>query len=287
MVKQLSQTGFDRLSGEIFNKRIGNFLYLHEEANPPWHHFFDMEGNTVSHGGRGDSTDVKISIKPAHKDALVPLLITYIKELVGRHGGTLHSFGERKFHAVTILFPHRTFHSVNFEVTIHSLSDNQDEIAYEVMAALSGVLVYKAIAPVGSYRDFKRLDMPDDGKWVAYWHHRQGIKVTFNPSDCEPSVVVSKAIHQPREDWEKFKSLMYDFVDEYVFAMTGSRSIREKGFNKYPLIQEQGFPVSVDVDSGSTFCFAVNVPYKRTTRPFPRLVFAKEVMEMLSKAFPV
>jgi hypothetical protein len=284
MTQQLSQAEFNRLGNKPSNRRVGNFLYIHEEENPRGRHFFDMKGNTVIHGGQDGPMDVRISITPEDKATLVPRLVAYMVELLGRHGGTLHSFGEWKFDRVIIRLPYRVFTPVNFEVTIHSMVGKQAEIAYEVMAALSGIPVYKAIAPLGSYYSFDRMDKIDDGKWVTYWHHMQGIRVAFNHVSDLSSVVVSKSIHLPREDWEKFKGLMYDFVDEYVYAMTGKKMLKEKGFHSYSSTMDDS-SVTVDVDSGTSFSFAVSIPYGGEATPFPRLAFAKRAMEMLSESF--
>lgn len=283
------QERFDRHANDsrnFFNRKIGDFLYVHEEANPRWYYFFDRNGNSVMYGGRGDHTDVIVRIRPEFLAVLKPRLTAYMKELLARHGEELHLEGQKQFLAVTIALPYEKVCGPEHEVTIHTGSGcyyDQDEIAYEVMAALSGVPVYKAIAPFGSYYDFQRLDKIDDGKWVKYWHHVQGIKVEFNHVDDHSSVVVSKTIHQPRNDWEKFKRLMYEFVGEYVHARTGEKILCIPGRHVYLLVDDDPLgTVIVDIESGSSFSFAVNVPY---LHEFARLRFAKQAMEMLSKEF--
>lgn len=266
-----------------FNRRIGDFLYVHKKTNPSRYYFFDRNGNSVMYEGPGGyTTDVIVRIKPQFLAVLKPRLVAYMKELLARHGEELHIEGEKQFLAVTIHLPYGKVCGPEYEVTIHTGSGcfyNQDEIAYEVMVALSGVPVYKAIAPFGSYYDFQRLDKIDDGKWVKYWHHVQGIKVEFNHVDDHSSVIVSKTIHQPRNDWEKFKRLMYEFVGEYVLAVTGKKILCIPGHHIYSSEGDDP-PVIVDIESVVSFSFAVNVPYRND---FARLRFAKQAMEMLSK----
>ncbi|MEK7134780.1 MAG: hypothetical protein AAB819_03630 [Patescibacteria group bacterium] len=154
MNKPLTPVEFERLSKDLFNKRIGGFLYIHYEANPQWIYFIDLQENMVQYGGQGNSTDVIVRITNASRPVLEPRLMSYLRELVGRHDETLHEEGERKFHGVTIILPYKLMSVFpGFEVTIHTGSGrcyDQDEIAFEVMGALSDVPVLKAIAPINS-----------------------------------------------------------------------------------------------------------------------------------------
>ena len=284
-----SQKEFDRLSAQLFNMRIGDFLYIHREANPRWHYFDDIKGNTIQYGGQGNSTDVIVRINGDSVEMLRPRLIGYMENLLGRHHEKLHEEGRQLFHGVTIILPYNPFSSKSFEVTIHTGSGccyDQDEIAYEVMAALSGVSVYKAISPFGSYCDFVRKDIVNDSQWITYWHSSQGIKVEFNHVDDRTAVCISKAIHSPREDWHRFKTLMYDYFDKFIVARTGQTFVREYGYRVYEAKDPRDHEsLSVQIDSGSEMSFAMSVPYGLSFVSFPRLRFAKDIMEYLSEAF--
>lgn len=290
---QSAQERFDHYvnngSRKPYNKRIGDFLYIHREADPSWILFFDRNGNTVMYGGRGCYTDVIVRIGSESLDVLKPKLIAYMQELLARHGEELHDEGEKLFSAVTIRLPYERVHGFKYEVTIHTGSGcfyDQEEIGYEVIAALSGIPVYKALAPIDSYYDFQRIDTPGDEKWVTFWHQRQGFKVTFSHFNDKSFVVISKGIHEPRVDWEKFKTIMYDFLSEIVKGRTGQEMVRRYGEHHYQG-EDPRDSVSFHVESGSLLDFAVVIPYRGGIHSFPRLAFAKEAMEILSKKFRV
>lgn len=139
---------------------IGDFKYVQDGANPPWHYFFDNYQNVVQYGGHADSTDVIVRIRGGSVEVLHSRLREYMTELVLRHNEVLHEEGEKRFHWVTISLPYKD-RPTSEGVKIHTGSGccyDQDKIAYEVMAALSGVPVYKAITPAKSYYGFTRVD---------------------------------------------------------------------------------------------------------------------------------
>ena len=285
------------LEGNIFNKRVGNFLYRHREANPKWYAFWDQFGNSVIYGG--DATDVIIHIKEMSREELGNRLVDYMRELVGRHNETLHGEGTQKFHAVTITLPVGIFKNISeLEVTIHTGSGccyDQDEIAYEVMSALSGVPVYKALAPQFSYYNFVRQDKVDDGRLVSYWFQEEGIHVSvgyLNDGDC---VRVSKDKPSPSQSTTsliKFVEIMQEILSDWVGALTDQNMSHVSGFNHcyeykpHSLSGNQKYVrvfISSSVDRSS---FAIEIPFFSHI-DFGRITFAKEVMERLSKAFPV
>lgn len=282
----ISQEEFDRLSKELFNKRIGNFLYVHHEANPKWHIFRDVFGNSVQHGGRCDSTDVIVRIVHGSGNKLRPRLKSYMNELVGRHKEKLHEEGEKRFHGVTITLPSQLFASG--EVVIHTGSGccyNQDEIAYEVMAALTGFPVYKVITP-DCYYDFKRMDTMEDEHLVTYWHISKGIEIQFSYLEDRSYISVSCVGHQRVEDFNKFHDTMYALLDEYVKGRSiESGCSRALGYTFYKSEQtKDSFGINVEEVEGSSLCFKVDVPYRGSIN-FPRLDFAKWITDELSQVF--
>lgn len=285
----MSKEDFDRRSKELFNVRIGDFLYIHREANPVWHYFLDIYGNMVRHGGRGDATDCVVHIKAASREALEPRLNEYLKELVGRHGEELHNVGTKKYHGVTITLPPSPHSAVlqNLEVTIHTGSGccyDQDEIAYEVMAALSGVPALKALAEPDSYHGFIRRDKIDDNAWINFLNEELGITVKFSPISGDDSyVVVEMYKHHPRENWEMFKHLMYECIDEYVKSRTGRNIVKQYGEQVFENENSKD-QTRVLVGSGSLLSFCVTVPYSDHVS-FIRWEYAKRAMSMLHEEF--
>lgn len=272
------------LGGSYFNKRVGNFLYTQREANPNWYYYVDDSGNCVFHGGRGCQTDVHIEIKGAFQDVLRPRLYAYMEELVGRHGEVLHEEGVKQFHGVTIELPYRTMGSNR--ITIHTGSGccyDQDEIAYEVMAALSGLSFYKALAPRYVYHKFLRVDVvTDDDHPVTFFNESSDILVFFSHKKDGSYVTVLG----PRN--EVFEKVMF----AYFAAMVEGRRelghasfVRDFGDRHYTAHSESD---SVDVSikpelDGKKVSFGIKLPYNLSFQSFPRLHFAKGVMEMLSE----
>lgn len=283
------------LEGNIFNKRVGDFLYRHHEANPKWYAFFDQLGNSVFYGG--DTTDVIIHIKGTSRKELGNRLVDYMGELVGRHNESLHGEGAKKFHAVTITLPVGVLrNSSELEVTIHTGSGgcyDQDEIACEVMAALSDIPVYKALAPQFSYHNFVRLDQVDDKGWINYLFEEQGVHVSFSCLNDQTCVMVRKFLTEPRADLTKFKDIMYELFSEWVKAFAEKDMVREYGRRLYDY---EGHSLSGDQKhilvliepamADDPLSFSVSIPYFSHV-DFGRIVFAKDVMERLSNAFPV
>ena len=289
LLEPLTREMLDRLSKDLYNKRVGDFLYIHYEANPVWLVFLDLQRNTVQHGGQGDSTDVIVRITDASRAVLEPRLTAYLSELVGRHHEVLHEEGKRRFHGVTITLPYKSVPLPRpyLEVTIHTGSGacyDQDEIAYEVMAALSGVPTLKALAPADSYYGFVRTDRINDDDWVGYVHQDVGIRIEFSPMiHGNAYVSVSMYKHDSRENREKFKNAMYDLVSEYVKSRTDQVMLRKEGRHVFGITGGEG-AVVVEVDSGSSSNFSVTVPYS-DHESFARLKYAKRAMEMLHENF--
>lgn len=285
------------LEGNIFNERVGEFFYRHREANPKWYAFFDKLGNSVFYGG--DATDVIIRIKEVSREELGNLLIDYMRELVGRHNEDLHGEGTKKFHAVTITLPVGILkNGGELEVTIHTGSGccyDQDEIAYEVMAALSGIPVYKALAPSFSYHSFVRQDKVGDGKPISYWFEEEDICVSFGYLNDGECVRVSKDKPSPSQSTEsliKFVEIMQEVLSVWVEALTDKKMSRVPGFihcyeyEPHSLNNNQKYVRVFISSSFDCSSFAIEIPYFSHI-DFGRITFAKEVMERLSEAFPV
>src|SRR3989344_3729977 len=289
MLEPLTREMLDRLSKDPYNKRVGDFLYIHYEANPVWLVFLDLQRNTVQHGGQGDSTDVIVRITDASRAVLEPRLTAYLSELVGRHHEVLHEEGKRRFHGVTITLPYKSVPLPRpyLEVTIHTGSGacyDQDEIAYEVMAALSGVPVLKALAPVGEYYGFVRTDSVDDDDWVGYVREDMGIRIEFSHMIHGNSYVrVSMYKHASRENWGKFKDVMYDFVFEYVKSRTEQAIPKKEGRYVFGGTGREDV-VFTHGESMDLSDFNVTVPYS-DVEAFARLEYAKRAMQMLYENF--
>lgn len=287
---------FEKLSNEVMNKRVGNFLYVHDDhvrnfgtANPPWYCFQDIYCNSVTYGS--DNTDVIVRIQKNRRESLGRIIVAYMKELVGRHDETLHEFGTQKFHGVTIELPPDLAYPFlhDMKVIIHTGSGccyDQDEIAYEVMAALSDVPVLKALAPRNSYCGFDRCDNLVDSNPIRFRFESTRIFVKFNHEPNSPLYVVVGLYDNPtKEKLDKFKNLMYDFVDGYVQSRTGQNIVRKEGVQEFKYEHSEKM-VYVRIVKDLSYDFCVTVPYC-DHEPFARLNYAKRVMEMLYENFKV
>ena len=296
MDSQMTQEEFDKLSVKMFNKRIGDFLYQHYEAHPRYHRFYDMHGNEVMHIGRPDGTDVYVRIKKEHLAVLEPRLITYLKNLVGRHGEALHEQGQKQFYGATIRLPYHALDNLTIprEWVVHTgsgCSYDQDEIAYEIIAALSDMSALKAVAPTSRYYGFIRIDDPKNGfQRIEYKSSKVGVTVDFSHTEAISAVVITMDKQESVESKNKFKRVIYEFLTKYVEAKTGKKLICEEGHALYkgdthwddrmvglysPKFDTDGVPI-----------FSVTVPYGGETS-FARVKFAKAVMNTLYDEFKI
>lgn len=281
----LPQREFDYLSSIALNKRIGDFLYVYREACPEWHDFSDMKGNLVRHSGQAYSDIVIVRIISESREKLAPRLITYMKELVARHDETLHEEGEKVFYGLTIELPQKQFSVECFEVMIHTGSNscyNQEEIAYEVIAALSGVPFYKALSPSGSCCGFVRQDEIHDDAWIIYFNADWGISVEFSHRDDGTNVLIIK---KTKKDWKKFKNSMYDIFAEFVQDRTGKNFERTYGFREYVCDKDNRHSIAIGITEGSSLTFSAKLPYNLSFVSFPRMKFATSMMEHIQDAF--
>ena len=214
---------------------MGDFLYIHYEANPRWYHYFDRQGNQVLHGGRGDSTDATVRILKASREKLEPRLMAYLKDLLARHGEELHEEGRKQFKAVTIWLPHKMLRRPDLEVTVHTGSGcyyDQDEIAYEMMAALSGLPTFKMLAWKFCGR-FERQDDIHDQTDVRYHSCESNVTVSFAHSDSEAPVVISMNLGTPEQLRTNFVSFMCKKLSAYVEEATKKQFVAESGCREY------------------------------------------------------
>ena len=286
--QDFTQADFDRLNTLRFNARIVDFLRIHQ-TNPRWCDFSDTKGNTVRCGGTACPTVVRVHITSSSRKELEPRLMTYLKELIWMDDKGLHEFGGEIFEGVIIMLPYKELPSPDLKVTIQIIPDchyDQDEIAYGVMAALSGVPTYKAISPFGTYQgQFVRQDTISDGKPVSYKHVALGIEVSFSHINDATDVSISKVVGNSEEDEERYKSLMYHYFDTFISTKTGQTFVRESGYRVYEAKDHRRHEsLSVQVDSGSKMSFAVDIPYGLSFESFPRLRFTKDLMKYLSEA---
>lgn len=281
-------------------KCVGNFLCVLQEEKPRRYHFHDGDGNTVTHGGDGNLI-ITVRVKEESLTLLKPRLISYLKGLLGRNKEELHTEGQKNFRGVMINLPdilNKLPSSLDFEVIVDvgcSSTYHQDEIAYEVMAALSGIPALKAVTPTGEYFSFIRQDEIDDGLCVKYHFERLGIDLEFSHGEELSAVVVSIDKYATVHNRNKFKKIMYDFVAQYVEKRTTKKLLHEDVFlrgqkNFFHRYQSEGSLkcVTVDIGFGKSTYFSVSVPYSRGFKePFSRVKYAKRLMEMLSRAFKI
>jgi hypothetical protein len=265
------------------NHVIGDFKYVQDGANPPWHYFFDDYQNVVQYGGNADSTDVIVRIRGGSVEVLHSRLREYMTELVLRHNEVLHEEGEKRFHAVTISLPYKD-RPTSEGVTIHTGSGccyDQDEIAYEVMAALSGVPVYKAISPEKSCYGFTRVDSPKDQNPITFFSEKIDVMVAFSYQNDDSAVMC----HIPKTpELEKY---MFDLFAEFVIGRTQVPFIRSYGLIDY-IAENPADSLSVCIQEehgGSRCSFSMKVPYNLSFESFPRLCFAQHVMQSLHEKF--
>lgn len=295
-----SRLGPVRQLQPVITRRVGNFLWTSQGGNTKRYDFLDTQQNRVSHGGEGDLV-VTVRIKEALVELFKPRLISYLRSLVGRNKEELHTFGWKKFRGITIDFSESNKSSQtssDFEVVIDVGSGSyyhQDEIAYEVMAALSGIPALKAVSPLGEYGSFVRHDDMYDGLCIKYCFEYFGLNVEFVHGEGLSEVVVSMDKKASLKNKEKFKKLMCDFVAKYVEERTLKKlpkeeillSGQEKFFHQY---QGEGSTKRVEVDFlfGKSSYFSVTVPYSRGFKePFARVRYAERLMKMLSKEFKI
>lgn len=283
----LTEEEFDRLGKELFNKRIGDFLYIYREPNPSWYYWRDIHDNSVMHGG--DSTDAIIQIKEVHRSILEPRLMGYLRELVGRHNEQLHQFGVKKFHGVTIELPFDSSSGIksDLRVTVHTGSGccyDQGEIAYEAMAALSGVPALKAIAEPDSYYGFVRRDKINDNAWINYLNEELGIIVKFSYAKEDGSYVVISMYKGFEKNSEKFSALILDYIDEYVRSRTGKKIDRKIIDQEFKNENGGVTRICIGIHESSLYSFCVTVPCGGYVA-FPRWEYARRAMEMLHKNF--
>ncbi len=295
LLQKLAALNLISIGGNIGNKRVGNFLYIDTEANPRWLFFKDEKGNSVTHGGENDSTDVIIRINSKFRKDLESRLYDYLHELVGRHNEDLHKEGEKRFYAVTIGLPYayRDTRNSDLEVKIHTGSGccyDQDEIAHEVMSALSGFHAYKALAPRFYHRDFIRMDDIDDKKWVEYLLEDQGVRVKFSPLNDQTMVVALIDENSSVSNRDVFEKVMRGVFSEWLQAFTEDVFVYEPGLKQYSYeghsLDYGQKTIDVVIGTGHPAVFEVLIPfYSHIT--FGRIVFAKSTMEALSEAFAV
>ena len=77
---------------------------------------------------------------------------------------------------------------------------------------------------------------------------------------------------------------MFDYFGDFVKARTGKDFIRLHGYQPY-LAEDPRDSVEVDIRSGSSCSFSIKLPYNFSYVSFPRLDFAKDVMEHLEEVF--
>lgn len=277
-----TQEEFDRKSKEIFNKRVGDFLYVHYEADPSWHRFWDIQGNGVTHGGRGYSTDVRVKILKKDRPTLEPRLRAYLQSLLGRHKLTLHEEGYKLYeNVISIHLPYTAISGEDLDVTIHTGCGghyDQDEIAYEVMAALSDLPVLKALAPADSYYEFIRKDSVTDTDFVRFEHESLQIAVTFGYSrELQPIVVTLQSTDPVLA--ARFKEVMFDEFAEWVKAKAETTFNRTFGVTQY-VNKETKVVTEIIASEGEVTLFSISSPYS-DWYSFNRLKCAKSIMEAL------
>ena len=276
------------LDENINNVRIGDFLHSPQGGGLNWLVYSDASGNSVSHGSDSGKAEVHILIKQKSREQLEQILCCYLHELVSRHRETLHDQGHKQFKHLSIRFQYGTAKDRDLDIRVCIGSSgfyNQDEIAYEVMATLSDLPVYKVVSPMFYYESFVRLDTVGDKGTVRYSLEEHGISVEFGYSKESSRLIVTKK-DQPggEEDRRKFIDLMLFSFDGYVKNKTGKTLVYSSGRTVYKNgARDTGIEVLIDNNSIS-FSISVSVPYK-DSGSFPRVRLARILMEIISKAY--
>jgi hypothetical protein len=295
--KRRARQSADR-DGDSCNTRVGNFVSTTQGVTESsWCLYQDIYGNTIVYGAPGGATDVIVTILPEHRAQYEPLIYAYLRALVGRHGEVLEEVDCKVYRAVTVRLPIGYAPTAGpCEVTIHTGSGcdyDQDEIAYEVMAALSEIPVYTALAPAHYCYDFVRVDTAPDR--VSYMHHGAQISITFTVDTDDSSVVVQKRVSYHDTHDGMFAAHMYELVDTWVRTFSPGRCtpgvvrLEWNSTSVYPIAQhalsgtQDTIAVSFMADA-EHITVAMQVPYFSHIQ-FGRLAYAKAVMEHMSRVF--
>ncbi len=285
------QLNIDWLNGDERNTRIGDFIWTHTVEKQEWVVFRNTSGDCVSYGGI-HKTEVHILIKQASRDRLERVMYFYLHKLAGRHGGRiLHTSGSKDFKYFTIRLPFVVSTESDVLISIVPGSNGvyqQEDLAYEVIAALSKIPAYKEVSPMFYFGNFVRLDDVHDNTWIEYCYKDQGISVTFSHTK-DPSHLIVKKDSFPKEgDKERFKALMARLFIAYVQEKTGRVFVLPHGFGTGTYGGGHR-PFSVEVfveETPSLYSISVGVHY-RDYEHWPRAQLARQLMEAISQAYPM
>ncbi len=175
-------------------------------------------------------------------------------------------------------------------IEIHVRMGNRATIAYELMAALSGVPILKAAAPFVSCGDFVRCDHGEDVRYVI---SDKKIELGFSSDKDISAVVVRMSTYNESEDLMIFERVMTEVIRSWVTYLVGAEYTESFlcETNRYPykwkcspfsLNQQM---VDVDVQHGSFRAYSLTVPYYVHPYPFGRIAYAQEVMGRLTEVF--
>ena len=280
----------DWLNGDERNTRIGDFICKYAEGRQEWVVFRNDSGDCVSYGGM-HQTEVHILITQASRDRLERVVYLYLHELAHRHDRTLHAAGSKDFKFFTIGLPVISTTKSDVLISIVPGSNGvyqQEDLAYEVMAALSNIPAYKAVSPMFYFGNFVRLDGVHDNTWIEYCYKDQGITVTFSHTKDPSHLIVKKDSFPEEGDKERFKALMARLFIAYVQEKTGRVFVLPHGFGTGTYGGGHR-PFSVEVfveETPSLYSISVSVHY-RDYEHWPRAQLARQLMEAISQAYPV
>jgi hypothetical protein len=269
-------------------KSIGNFAYVKDDGD--YFTFQDNAGNQVVYTDRSRCSSffnaTSVFIKNDSMAKLLPLFTVYLKKFVGDE--ELQDEGEKIFSKAKIII-HRSFFdpdhgrgffAIFFDTNTH-LGFSAMNIGQEIMASLSEVRLYKAIAPPSDYKGFVRHDVDEDNS-VRYLDTRYGISVSFKYA--APSHYLCAKM-ESGEDVQTFIVSMYIFLTTLVRSHTDQKFIRTYRRRHYPESRKRGGSIDVRAESNDGLAFYIQVNSDPIRGSFPEVEILEWLMEHLRTTF--
>jgi hypothetical protein len=245
------------------NKMIGDFLHVADvDLDSNWVRFYDGYGSSVRYGKTSSFHEVVITLDYSSASYLKLPLLEYLTALVGLHGEQLHKKGWAKFRHLAITLPEDIVeHEQHVEIKLHTAGSteyHQRQLAYEVMAALSGVPVLKAIAPLHTCGRFVRKDKIGNTGKIRYFDAARGISVKISHEHDEVPIEVSmfSKDHRNQANRALFQEHMYSFLEGYIRPRRTRPFVRGPGCYTYEGRQSSS-PVKIDIKVKQSFIFDI------------------------------
>jgi hypothetical protein len=204
--------------------------------------------------------------------------IEYLKSLLRKCGEVLHTKGQMTFPKSKVVVTLPDEQGEETVIYFHEECPLHPEwVFYELMAQVSGVSVYKALAPK-EVNGFVRIDHADDdhGSISYTWQHskqQQGKDVLVG------AVSVELDFEPPRH--QEVFSFWVSYIKNGGHTRVGFSG---QVFNRCMTSTCQG--ITFVQHSSGISSFSIAVPYRSDTDLFPRLAFLEKVTSALREAFP-